>query len=227
MNNFYNYDESIRFSDEEIDEMSNLNMFLDQLETAYITDNPYTVDNNILNLTNKEKKVIINKILEKSYNYEYISNCMYGDESFINMFEFEEGWAGIADLFYIQSSREIYDFWKMIRDGIDRYKIHSFISEDKVEEIFENMYITSCKTVNEFINTIDNFYKQHYSNMALECNTYLESIEYLDEYLPQKLVNKYIVSSIILTTIDNLQYKEDTHKKFQYNEDDDLNDWPF
>ena len=226
MNNFYYDDEYIRLSDEENDKISVFNMTLEELDGTYITDNECKVDSNLLNKTNKEKKEILEKILEKSYDYEYIESWFNENQIFVNMFDLGVGRPNIVDIYRIQSSDKIYDFWKMIRDGIDE-NINSYIIEDKVEEIFENMYTTSCKIVNEFIVAIDDFYKNYYKDGAFNCRTYLDCLESLDMYLPPKLVDEYIVSSIVLTIIEDFKCEQSTSDEIRYNEDISENDWPF
>lgn len=226
MNNFYYDDEYIRLSDEENDNISVLNMILEELDGAYLTDNECKVDSNLLNKTNNEKKEILEKILEKSYDYEYILSWFNENQIFVNMFDLGEGRPNIVDIYRIQSGDKIYDFWKMIREGIDK-NINGYIIENKVEEIFENMYATSCKIVNEFIVAIDDFYKNYYKDGAINCRTYLDYLEYLDMQLPPKLVDEYIVSSIVLTIIEEFKCEQITSDEIRYNENVSEDDGPF
>ena len=226
MNNFYYDDEYIRLSDEENDNISVLNMILEELDGAYLTDNECKVDSNLLNKTNNEKKEILEKILEKSYDYEYILSWFNENQIFVNMFDLGEGRPNIVDIYRIQSGDKIYDFWKMIREGIDK-NINGYIIENKVEEIFENMYATSCKIVNEFIVEIDDFYKNYYKDGAINCRTYLDYLEYLDMQLPPKLVDEYIVSSIVLTIIEDFKCEQITSDEIRYNENVSEDDGPF
>ena len=110
---------------------------------------------------------------------------------------------GTIDLYCIISSDRMYDFWKTIREGIDKYKIDGYnMKQDEVEEKFEHMYISSRKSIKEWISDLDDFYKNYYKKMVYECRTYYEgntlflvllSIQFLNTKIMWVLQNKKII----------------------------------
>lgn len=211
----YNYDyyEHDRLSDEESDNISYLHETLDVLRDSYEPVYEDKVDDTLSILTSKEKNEILKEILERSYDLNYILKCFNKDEIFANMSMSDYA---IIDLYCIISSDRIYDFWKTIREGIDKYKIDGYnMEQDEVEEKFEHMYISSRKSIKEWISTLNDFYMNYYKEMVNECSTYGDCTSYLDEYLPWKLLEEYIVSSIIINTI--YKYRNDVSTPEQKN----------
>lgn len=223
----YNYDyyEHDRLSDEESDKKSYLYETLDLLQDSYEPDYDDKVDDILSILTSKEKNEIFKEILEKSYDLNYILEYFNKDEFFVNMKTTD---CGIIDLYCIMSSYRIYDFWKMIRDGVDKYNIDSYLmKQDEVEEKFEHMYISSRKSIKEWISTLNDFYKNYYKEMVNECRTYDDCTSYLDGHLPWKLLEEYIVSSIIINTISKYQNNVSTSEQENNFSNDLDDDWDF
>lgn len=163
----YNYDyyEHDRLSDEESDKISYFYETLDTLRDSYEPDYEDKVDDTLSILTSKEKNEILKEILERSYDLNYILKCYNKDEDFVNMSTPD----GIIDLYCIISSDRTYDFWKTIREGIDKCKIDGYnMKQDEVEEKFEHMYISSRKSIKEWIFDLDDFYKNYYEKMVYE-----------------------------------------------------------
>lgn len=223
----YNYDyyEYDRLSDEESDKISYFFETLDTLRDSYEPDYEDKVDDTLSILTSKEKNEILKEILERSHNINFIIKCFNKDELFVNMSTPD---CGTIDLYCIISSNRMYDFWKTIREGIDKYKIDGYnMKQDEVEEKFEHMYISSRKSIKEWISDLDDFYKNYYKKMVYECRTYYDYTTYLEGYLSWQLLGEYIVSSIIINTIS--KYKNNVSASEQKNNflNDSDDDWEF
>lgn len=223
----YNYDyyEHDRLSDEESDKISYLFETLDELQDSYKPDYEDKVDDALSILTSKEKNEILKEILERSYDLNYILKCYNKDEEFVNMRTSD---CGTIDLYCIISSDRMYDFWKTIREGIDKYKIDGYnMKQDEVEEKFEHMYISSRKSIKEWISDLDDFYKNYYKKMVYECRTYDDYTTYLEGYLSWQLLGEYIVSSFIINTLS--KYKNNVSTSEQKNNflNDSDDDWEF
>lgn len=223
----YNYDyyEYDRLSDEESDKISYFFETLDTLRDSYEPDYEDKVDDTLSILTSKEKNEILKEILERSHDINFIIKCFNKDELFVNMSTPD---CGTIDLYCIISSNRMYDFWKTIREGIDKYKIDGYnMKQDEVEEKFEHMYISSRKSIKEWISDLDDFYKNYYKKMVYECRTYYDYTTYLEGYLSWQLLGEYIVSSIIINTIS--KYKNNVSASEQKNNflNDSDDDWEF
>jgi|GEM_PF-5836199 len=223
----YNYDyyEYDRLSDEESDKISYFFETLDTLRDSYEPDYEDKVDDTLSILTSEEKNEILKEILERSHDINFIIKCFNKDELFVNMSTPD---CGTIDLYCIISSDRMYDFWKTIREGIDKYKIDGYnMKQDEVEEKFEHMYISSRKSIKEWISDLDDFYKNYYKKMVYECRTYYDYTTYLEGYLSWQLLGEYIVSSIIINTIS--KYKNNVSTSEQKNNflNDSDDDWEF
>lgn len=223
----YNYDyyEYDRLSDEESDKISYFFETLDTLRDSYEPDYEDKVDDTLSILTSEEKNEILKEILERSHDINFIIKCFNKDELFVNMSTPD---CGTIDLYCIISSDRMYDFWKTIREGIDKYKIDGYnMKQDEVEEKFEHMYISSRKSIKEWISNLDDFYKNYYKKMVYECRTYYDYTTYLEGYLSWQLLGEYIVSSIIINTIS--KYKNNVSTSEQKNNflNDSDDDWEF
>lgn len=214
--NYNYYYKNERLSDEDSDKKSDLYETLDILRDLYEPDYEDKADDTLSILTSEEKNEILKEILERSHDVNYILKCFDKDEHFVNMNSTD---CGTIDLYCIISSERIYDFWKTIREGIDKYKIDEYnMKQDEVEEKFEHMYISSRKSVKEWISALDDFYKNYYKEMVYECSTYDDCTSYLDGYLTWQLLEEYIVSSIILNVIEDFKCEQITFDEVQYNE---------
>lgn len=223
----YNYDyyEYDRLSDEESDKISYFFETLDTLRDSYEPDYEDKVDDTLSILTSKEKNEILKEILERSHDINFIIKYFNKDELFVNMSTPD---CGTIDLYCIISSDRMYDFWKTIREGIDKYKIDGYnMKQDEVEEKFEHMYISSRKSIKEWISDLDDFYKNYYKKMVYECRTYYDYTTYLEGHLSWQLLGEYIVSSIIINTIS--KYKNNVSTSEQKNNflNDSDDDWEF
>ena len=215
-NNNNNYYINDRLNYEESYQIDYLYETLDTLRDSYKPDYEDKVDDTLSILTSKEKNEILKEILERSHDVNYILKCFDKDEHFVNMNSTD---CGTIDLYCIISSERIYDFWKTIREGIDKYKIDEYnMKQVEVEEKFEHMYISSRKSVKEWISALDDFYKNYYKEMVYECSTYDDCTSYLDGYLTWQLLEEYIVSSIILNVIEDFKCEQITFDEVQYNE---------
>lgn len=206
----YDYDYIERLSDVESDQISNLYDILTLIdEWRGKHENIGTMD--LLNSEKNEKIKILNEIIEKSYEYEYVYNYYNGEATLENIYE---GLVlNFVHIYRMQDSERLFDFWKMLRRGIDNYNLKNYNSLiDKENEIFDNIYIDSVKSIKKFIDKRNDFFDNNFKDMSNECHRYCDYLEYIDEYMPTEIIEKYIVGCFVLNVANEFTKKEDSQR---------------